>query len=74
MAETSKAKAAKGSSGAQIKVTQVGSIAGRTKDVKGAMSALGLGRRGQSRVFTPNLSLLGILEKVNHLITIEELK
>ena len=56
-----------------IKVTQVGSSAGRDKRVKATLSALGLGRIGKVREYPVNPALLGMLKKISHLISIEKI-
>ena len=58
---------------AQIKVTQVRSSIGTKPKQRGTHRALGLGRIGKSRGHTDTPDLRGQLQKVPHLIEIEEL-
>ena len=54
-----------------FKVTQVRSIAGRSKDIKDTISALGLGKIGKSKEFQINPALIGMVDKVRHLVSVE---
>lgn len=56
----------------QIKVTQTGSSIGTKPKQRGTLRALGLGRIGKSRVHTDTPELRGQINKVPHLITVEE--
>jgi len=58
---------------AQIKVTQVRSSIGTKPKQRGTLRALGLGRIGKSHVLEDTPYLRGQLQKVPHLIEIEEL-
>ena len=58
---------------AQIKVTQVRSSIGTKPKQRGTLRALGLGRIGNSHVLEDTPDLRGQLQKVPHLIEIEEL-
>ena len=58
---------------AQIKVTQVRSSIGTKPKQRGTLRALGLGRIGKSHVLEDTPDLRGQLQKVPHLIEIEEL-
>lgn len=55
-----------------IKVTQVRSVIGRPEDQKRTIQALGLGRinRTVEKTLTPQIE--GMINKVNHLVTIIE--
>ncbi len=57
---------------AKLKVTQIRSTIGATKKQKGTMQALGLTRMRQSveHEDTPNIN--GMINKVKHLISVEE--
>lgn len=56
----------------QIKVTQVRSSIGTKPKQRGTLRALGLGRIGKSHVLEDCPDLRGQLQKVPHLIEIEE--
>ena len=58
---------------AQIKVTQVRSSIGTKPKQRGTLRALGLGRIVKSHVLEDTPDLRGQLQKVPHLIEIEEL-
>jgi len=58
---------------AQIKVTQVRSSIGTKPKQRGTLRALGLGRIGKSHVLEDTPDLRGQIQKVPHLIEIEEL-
>ena len=53
-------------------ITQVKSTIGQTKRHKAIMASLGLKKIGQSVEQTQNASLIGKLQRVNHLIKIEK--
>tara|TARA_R110002020_G_scaffold62599_1_gene167274 strand:+ start:296 stop:475 length:180 start_codon:yes stop_codon:yes gene_type:complete len=57
---------------AKIKVTKVKSAINRTKNQKRTLEALGLKKIGQvvEHENTPNI--LGMINKVNHLVSVEE--
>ena len=57
----------------QIKVTQVRSSIGTKPKQRGTLRALGLGRIGKSHVLEDTPDLRGQIQKVPHLIEIEEL-
>ena len=57
----------------KIKVTQVRSSIGTKPKQRGTLRALGLGRIGKSHVLEDTPDLRGQLQKVPHLIEIEEL-
>ncbi len=59
---------------AQIKVTQVRSSIGTKPKQRGTLRALGLGRIGKSHVLEDTPDLRGQLQKVPHLIEIEEVQ
>lgn len=56
----------------KIKVTKVRSVINRSKDQKLTMEALGLRKMNQSREMEDTPALRGMLNKVSHLIKVEE--
>ena len=58
---------------AKIKVTQVKSQIDRSKRQKDTMKALGLNKISQSNVLELNPQVQGMLNKVAHLVTIENI-
>jgi large subunit ribosomal protein L30 len=59
---------------AKIKVTQVKSQIGRLKNQKRTLEALGLRRLNQTVEHEATPSIVGMVNKVSHLVSIEELK
>ena len=59
---------------AKIKVTQVKSQIGRLKNQKRTLEALGLRRLNQSIEHEATPSIVGMVNKVSHLVSVEELK
>ena len=59
---------------AKIKVTQVKSQIGRLKNQKRTLEALGLRRLNQSVEHEATQSIVGMVNKVSHLVSVEELK
>lgn len=59
---------------ARIKVTQVKSQIGRLKNQKRTLEALGLRRLNQSVEHEATPSIVGMVNKVSHLVSVEELK
>lgn len=57
----------------RIRVTQVKSVIDRPKDQKATMIALGLKRIGRSNEFERTPQIDGMINKVSHLIKIEEI-
>ncbi len=57
----------------KLKITQVRSSIGRPKDQKATLQALGLGRPNYFVIKVANPQILGMIRKVSHLITIEEI-
>lgn len=57
---------------AKIKVTQIKSVIGRPKRQKDTVQALGLKRLHKPVVHEATPQVLGMLEKVSHLVTVEE--
>ena len=56
----------------KIKITQVRSTIDRPERQKRSMQALGLRKMHQTVEHNPTPQILGIVEKVKHLITVEE--
>jgi large subunit ribosomal protein L30 len=56
----------------QIKVTQTRSSIGTKPKQRGTLRALGLGRIGKTHVLPDTPDVRGQLQKVPHLVTIEE--
>ena len=59
---------------ARIKVTQVKSQIGRLKNQKRTLEAFGLRRLNQSVEHEATPSIVGMVNKVSHLVSVEELK
>ena len=59
---------------AKIKVTKVKSAINRTQNQKRTLEALGLNRIGQTKVHEASPSILGMVNKVSHLVSVEETK
>jgi len=57
---------------ADLKVTQVRSAIGTKPKHKGTLRALGLGRIGRSNVLPDRPEIRGMIRKVTHLVTVEE--
>lgn len=55
-----------------IKVTQIGSSAGRLPNHKACLSGLGLRRIGHSVVVEDTSAIRGMANKVNYLVKIED--
>jgi len=58
---------------AKVRITQVRGLIDRPKDQKDTMKVLGLGRISKSSEFELNPQLQGMINKVNHLIKVEEI-
>ncbi len=59
---------------AKIKVTKVKSAINRTKRQKLTLLALGLKKIGQTIEHEDTPNILGMVRKVNHLVSVEEIK
>ncbi|MFD2696766.1 50S ribosomal protein L30 [Mesonia sediminis] len=59
---------------AKIKVTKVRSAINRTKNQKLTLEALGLKKIGQSVEHNDTPNILGMINKVKHLVSVEEAK
>ncbi len=57
---------------AKIKITQVKSTIDRPKDQKATIVALGLGRISKFVVVEKTPQIAGMVNKVNHLVKVEE--
>ncbi len=57
---------------AKIKITQLKSIIDRSKRQKGTMKALGLRKINHTVEHEATVQILGMVEKVKHLISVEE--
>jgi large subunit ribosomal protein L30 len=57
----------------KIKVTQVKSVIDRSERQKKTMQALGLRKMNASKEVIATPQILGMVNKVNHLITVEEI-
>jgi len=60
-------------SGKRLRVTQIGSPIGRTKDQEDTLIGLGLNKRHRTRELQDTPSIRGMITKVHHLITVEEI-
>lgn len=58
---------------AKVKITQVKSIIDRSKRQKDTIKALGLRKMNQSVEHEATPQILGMINKVNHLVKVEEL-
>ena len=58
---------------AKLKVTQVGSPIGRTKDQRATLIGLGLNKMNRSRELEDTPAVRGMIAKVRHLVRVEEL-
>ncbi|MDQ7916009.1 50S ribosomal protein L30 [Mesonia sp. MT50] len=58
----------------KIKVTKVKSAINRTKSQKLTLEALGLKKIGQTVEHNDTSNILGMINKVNHLVSVEEAK
>lgn len=57
----------------KVKITQVRSTIGRPKRQKATIQALGLRKMNQSVEHETSPQILGMIHKVQHLVTVEEL-
>jgi large subunit ribosomal protein L30 len=58
--------------GDTIKVTQTGSPIGRRKDQRATLVGLGLNKIRRSRTLEDTPAVRGMIDKVRHLVTVEE--
>ncbi|MDZ4787119.1 MAG: 50S ribosomal protein L30 [bacterium] len=61
-------------SGSKIIVTQIRSVASRADRTYKMLNALGLGRIGKSKVHIINEAVVGMVNKVRHLVDVQESK
>jgi len=59
---------------ADLKVTQTKSTIGTKPKQRGTIRALGLGRIGQSNTLPDRPEIRGMIAKVPHLVSVEEVK
>lgn len=59
---------------AKVRITQVRSDIGQTRRQKETLAALGLKKIGQTVEHEDTPNILGMINKVNHLISVEEAK
>jgi len=58
----------------QLRVRQVRSSIGTKPKHRGTLRALGLGRIGKTHVFQDRPEIRGMIAKVPHLVTVEEIE
>jgi len=58
----------------KIKVVQKKSIIDRPKDQKATIEALGLGRPNYFKIHNDTPQIRGMIKKVSHLVTVEEIE
>ena len=58
--------------GKKIKITQTGSQIGRTEDQRGTLIGLGLNKRHRTRELVDTPEVRGMINKVRHLVRIDE--
>lgn len=63
----------KNQTGKKIALTQIRSEIGRNPQVRATLRCLGLGRIGKKREHTVNPALMGIVDKVRHLLCVKEI-
>ena len=57
-----------------LRVIQTGSGIGRPKDQKATLVGLGLNKLNRSRVIEDSPSIRGMINKVSHLVRVEDVK
>ena len=55
-----------------LKVTQIGSPIGRTKDQRGTLVGLGLNKMHKTRELEDTRAVRGMIYKIQHLVRVEE--
>lgn len=58
----------------KLKLTQIRSVIDRSKDQKLTIKALGLGRPNWEKIHSDTPQIRGMIEKVKHLLKVEEVK
>jgi len=59
-------------SGKTVKVTQTGSPIGRRRDQRATLIGLGLNKMNRTRELEDTPSVRGMIDKVSHLVRVEE--
>ena len=59
-------------SGKTMKVTQIGSPIGRRRDQRATLIGLGLNKMNRTRELEDTPSVRGMIDKVSHLVRVEE--
>ena len=59
--------------GKRLRVTQIGSPIGRPKEQEDTLIGLGLNKRHRTRELEDTPSVRGMITKVHHLVTVEEI-
>jgi len=59
-------------SGKTVKVTQIGSPIGRRADQRATLIGLGLNKMNRTRELEDTPSVRGMIDKVSHLVRVEE--
>ena len=62
---------AESKSGKRLRVTQIGSTIGRTKDQEDTLIGLGLNKRHRRRILEDTPAIRGMIRKVQHLVQVE---
>ena len=57
---------------AKLKVTQIGSPIGRPKDQRATLIGLGLNKMHRSRLLDDSPAIRGMIDKVHHLVRVED--
>ena len=57
---------------AKLKVTQIGSPIGRPKDQRATLIGLGLNKMNRTRVLDDTPAVRGMIDKVHHLVRVED--
>ena len=57
---------------AKLKVTQIGSPIGRPKDQRATLIGLGLNKMHRSRLLDDSSAIRGMIDKVHHLVRVED--
>jgi large subunit ribosomal protein L30 len=57
----------------RLRVTQIGSKIGRTQDQEDTLIGLGLNKLHRTRELQDTPSIRGMITKVHHLVTVEEI-
>jgi large subunit ribosomal protein L30 len=61
-----------GKTGTRLRVTQIGSPIGRTSDQRETLIGLGLNKRHRTRELEDTPAVRGMINKVRHLVRVEE--